>query len=61
MYHGHNACIMSYMAQFPRQDDVGATRQAVGLGGLRPPRAAGGFGGLQAPQGGLPSNGGGVA
>ena len=61
MYHDQNACIMSYMAQFPRQDDVGATRprgvrealppQRGVWGDYAPPKAAGEFGRLQAPQG----------
>ena len=41
---GHSTCIMSYTAHVP------SPLRRGGLGGLCPPREAGGFGGLQAPQ-----------
>ena len=44
MYCGHSTCIMSYRAHVP------SPLRRGGLGGLCPPREAGGFGGLQAPQ-----------
>ena len=48
MYHGHNACIMSYMAQFPRAHEGSSSE---GSGGASALRAAAGFGVLQALQG----------
>ena len=44
MYYDHSTCIMSYRAHVP------SPLRRGGLGGLCPPREAGGFGGLQAPQ-----------
>ena len=48
LYLDQNACTMSYMAQFPRQEYVGACAHG-GSGGPCPPR--GGSGGASPPQG----------
>ena len=63
MYLSHNACIMSYMAQFPRQDDLGATRtrgvrgalppRRRVWGGFAPPGQQAGLGGCRPPKGGI--------